>query len=619
VTQTTSPPSAILNISCYKFVSLDDLPERRVAIRRRAVELDLRGTVLLSSEGINIFVAGAPDSVRLFVDFLRHDPLLADLAPKESFSDYQPFNRMLVKLKKEIISFGMPDVAPAVHTSPKLAAHELKRWLDEGRPLHLLDTRNDYEVAVGTFRNAIRLDIDHFREFPDAIAKLPESLREEPIVMFCTGGIRCEKAGPFMEQAGFRNVYQLDGGILKYFEEVGGAHYDGECFVFDQRVAVDPRLSETGTTQCYICQAVLTLEQQQLPQYVPGRSCPACYRSPEELHAERLSRRAEQIRRAANPLPGSSPATNRRPLNVPQRCAGLSLIDFLCELHPQIERAAWEHRIAQSLIVPAEPRRARRGRRVRPAESLPLNPARIVREGERFDQLETQQIEPEVNAAIELLFEDDELIVLNKPAPLPVHPCGRFNRNTLRHILNLAWFPERPHIVHRLDASTSGVMLLCRRKRTARLIAAQFERREVRKTYLARVHGHPTSETFSCNLPIARDVSADGLHLPAADGLEATTEFHTLARFPDGTALVRAFPLSGRTQQIRVHLWSLGLPVVGDPVWLPEFRTAPNVTPDTAAGPLQLHAESLQLQGPAGTPLAFTAPPPVWAGEWQGG
>jgi RluA family pseudouridine synthase len=613
VSQTTSSPSAILNISCYKFVQLDDLPSRRLSIRRRAVELNLRGTVLLSAEGINIFVAGPPDAVHAFVDFLRQDPLLADLAPKESYSDYQPFNRMLVKLKKEIISFGMPDVAPAVHTSPKLAALELKRWLDEGRPLHLLDTRNDYEVSIGTFRNAIRLNIDHFREFPAAIAQLPETLRDEPIVMFCTGGIRCEKAGPFMEQAGFRNVYQLDGGILKYFEEVGGDHYDGECFVFDQRVAVDPRLHETGTTQCYICQAVVTPQQQLTPQYVPGHSCPACYRSPAELQAERQTRRAEQIRRVSSPLPGSQPATNRRPLNVPQRCAGLSLIDFLCDLHPQIDRLEWQRRIAQSLIVPAEPRRARRGRRERPTETLPLDPQRLVREGERFDQLETQQIEPEVNADIQLLYEDDELIVLNKPAPLPVHPCGRFNRNTLRHILNLAFFPERPHIVHRLDAATSGVMLLCRRKRTARLIAAQFERREVRKTYLARVNGQPQADVFSCSLPIAREASDDGLRLPDADGQDASTEFHTLTRFPDGTALVRAFPLSGRTQQIRAHLWSLGLPILGDSVWLPENQTGPNMTPELSAVPLHLHAASLGLTGPLGNPIEFHAPAPTWA------
>ena len=122
----------------------------------------------------------------------------------------------------------------------------------------LLDTRNDYEVKLGTFKNALPIGIDHFREFPDAVRKLPPEMKEQPIVMFCTGGIRCEKAGPFMEREGFENIFQLDGGILKYFEECGGAHYDGECFVFDQRVGVDPSLQETESTQCFRCQTPLT-------------------------------------------------------------------------------------------------------------------------------------------------------------------------------------------------------------------------------------------------------------------------------------------------------------------------------------------------------------------------
>lgn len=604
--------AAILNISCYKFVQLDNLPERRLSIRRRAVELNLRGTVLLSAEGINLFVAGSPADVHAFVDFLREDPLLADLAPKESYNDYQPFNRMLVKLKKEIISFGFPDVVPEIRTSPKLPAMELKRWIDEGRPLHLLDTRNDYEVSIGTFRNAIRLNIDHFREFPEAVAALPQALRDEPIVMFCTGGIRCEKAGPWMEQAGFKQVYQLDGGILKYFEEVGGEHYEGECFVFDQRVAVDPQLLETGTTQCYICQAVVTRQQQQLPEYVPGKSCPGCYRSPAQLEADRLAIRSAQIRAAVNPLPGSQPAINRRPLNVPARCAGMTLLEFVCNVYPQIEQSEWERRITEALIVPAEVRR----RRKRPAaaiESLPLDPNRLVREGERFDQLEPQQVEPEVNGNIQLLHECDELIVINKPAPLPVHPCGRFNRNTLRHILNIAWFPERPHIVHRLDASTSGLLLLCRRKRTARLIATQFENRSVRKTYLARVIGHPATERFECCLPIARNLISGGVRLPDETGLEAETHFEVLNRFSDGTSLLRAYPLTGRTQQIRAHLWSLNHPILGDTTWLPEQQVGENQTPEISAQPLHLHSESLEFQFPSGTIRQFAAPWPDWA------
>jgi predicted sulfurtransferase len=179
---------------------------------------------------------------------LRRLPGLAELAPKYSETDHQPFTRMLVRLKKEIIAFGVPGIEPAKRTSPKLAAKELKQWLDEGRPVTLLDTRNDYEVKLGTFKNARPIGVDHFRDFPAAVARLPAELKEQPIVMFCTGGIRCEKAGPFMEGQGFKHIFQLDGGILKYFEECGGAHYAGECFVFDQRVGLDPSLQETERT-----------------------------------------------------------------------------------------------------------------------------------------------------------------------------------------------------------------------------------------------------------------------------------------------------------------------------------------------------------------------------------
>lgn len=610
MTDITAEP-AIINISCYKFVALDNLSERRDAIRAAANQCDLRGTVLLSSEGINLFVAGSRQGIDSFVAFLRADPLLCDLQPKESLNAYQPFNRMLVKIKREIIAFGHDDVQPGIRTSPKLPAAELRRWLDEGRPIHLLDTRNDYEVQIGTFRNAVHLDIDHFREFPEAIERLPQSMRDEPVVMFCTGGIRCEKAGPWMESAGFRNVYQLDGGILKYFEEVGGAHWDGECFVFDQRVAVDPQLRETGTTQCYICQAVVTLEQQQLPEYVAGRSCPACYRSPAQLQQQLLVQRAEQIAAATQPLPGSRAEQNRRPLNVPQRCAGMTLLDFLLNLHPQTGREEWQRRISSAEVVPAEPGRGRRARRA--PEAVPLSADRMVREGERFDLLEPHVVEPAVAASLQVLYEDAELIVINKPAPLPVHACGRFHRNTLRHILNLVYFPERPHVVHRLDANTSGVMVLARRKRTATLLAKQFEQREVQKTYVARISGHPPADSFRCQLSLGAEPGPGGVRLPDLEGAEAETVFTVLKRLPDGTSLVEAVPVTGRTGQIRVHLWALGYPICGDPAYLPKGITGENRTLDPAEPSLCLHACSLQFRGPAGELLTFAAVLPAWA------
>jgi UPF0176 protein len=587
-------PTPIINISCYKFVPLDNLPGRKAEIRRRTAELNLKGTVLLSPEGVNLFVAGTVDAIHQFVDFLRSDPLLADLQPKESANEYQPFNRMLVKIKKEIIAFGIEGVAPVERTSPKLPAAELKRWLDEGRKVHLLDTRNDYEYDLGTFDNAIRMGLDHFREFPQAVARLPESMKDEPVVMFCTGGIRCEKAGPFMEMAGFRQIYQLDGGILKYFEEVGGQHYHGECFVFDQRVAVDPALRETPTTQCYACQAVVTAEQQQMPEYVAGKSCPACFRESAEAMVDLIAERHRTIAKVTSPLPGSEPCLNRRPLNVPLHCGGMSMIEFLTTIHPHIDRDVWLQRLVEQTVVPAEYVRKRNRAAWKP-EALPLSPDRIVREGERFDLLEPQLVEPEVVADIQVLHECDEFIVLNKPAPLPMHACGRFNRNSLRHILNLVWFPHRPHIVHRLDANTSGVLVLCKRKRIATLVQKQFENRLVAKTYVARVLGHPEADSFSCDARIGREPDQGGIRLIDPEGDNALTEFEVLERCSDGTSLIRAVPKTGRTNQIRAHLWFLGFSIVGDPAYLPNHQTGSNRTllPDEPR--MYLHAESIRF------------------------
>ncbi len=605
-------PPEIINISCYKFVPLDNLHERRTAIRRRAAELNLKGTVLLSPEGINLFVAGPVNSIREFVSFLRSETALADLQPKESASDYQPFNRMLVKIKQEIIAFGIDGVAPAVRPAPKLTARELKQWLDEGRPVHLLDTRNDYEYDLGTFDDAIKMGLDHFREFPKAVQKLPATMKDEPVVMFCTGGIRCEKAGPFMEMAGFRNVYQLDGGILKYFEEVGGDHYHGECFVFDQRVAVNPSLCETETTQCYGCQAVVTAEQQQLPQYVPGKTCPACFREESQTHAELIDFRHQQIKAVTTPLPGSAPWLNRRPLNVPQRCAGMTLIEFVTSLHPQVSREEWLRKIEDCSIVPSHTVRRRRRGAAREEESLPLSPDRIVREGERFDQLQPQDVEPDVSVEIRILHENDEFIVLSKPAPLPVHASGRFNRNTLRHILNLVYFPQRPHIVHRLDANTSGVMVLCKRKRVASIVQKQFENRTVIKTYLARVHGHPLEDRFSCEAFLGREPEKGGIRLIDPTGDDARTDFDVLTRFDDGTSLFRAFPHTGRTNQIRAHLWHLGFPVCGDPAYLPAGQLGSNRTLLPTDLPMCLHSESIRVKDATGRELHFQSSDPRW-------
>jgi len=228
-----------INLAGYKFVSLDGLDDLKALLDRRCRELELKGTILLSFEGINIVLAGSDEATKSFQAALHADPRLADLRFKHSLSGFQPFERMLVKIKKEIITLRMPGVDPAKERAPAIAPGELKRWLDEGREVVLLDTRNAFEVDTGTFDNAMDLRLSSFGQFVQAADRLDPTLKDKTIVTFCTGGIRCEKAAPVLIGKGFRNVFQLDGGILQYFEECGDAHFKGRCFVFDQRVALD--------------------------------------------------------------------------------------------------------------------------------------------------------------------------------------------------------------------------------------------------------------------------------------------------------------------------------------------------------------------------------------------
>ena len=285
----------ILNLSAYQFATLDKTVEWRAHILERCKSLDLRGTILLAPEGINLFVAGEEPAVRAFIDYVRHDPLFegkfATLQFKESFSDTRPFNRMLVRLKREIITMNKPAIRPEEGRAPSVAPATLKTWLDrghddEGRPVVMLDTRNAFEVDVGTFDAALDYRIHKFSEFPGVIEANRADLEGKTVVSFCTGGIRCEKAAIHMKEAGIDHVYQLEGGILKYFEEVGGAHYHGDCFVFDQRTALNPRLEPTDTVQCFACRAIVTPADQASPLYVVGTSCPACHPAREQGGAD---------------------------------------------------------------------------------------------------------------------------------------------------------------------------------------------------------------------------------------------------------------------------------------------------------------------------------------------
>ncbi len=256
--QLAQTEATILNIAAYKFITLTDINDLRAQLRNLAAQNALKGTILLAPEGINMFMAGSQIQIATFLSALRKYAEFTDLVVKESLSPTQPFNRLLVKIKKEIISLGRPDVDPALQPAPRLTAQELKAWLDAGHRVLMLDTRNTYEVAAGTFHGALNLGLDNFRSFASRESEISAQIKAEmqaqhlppetPIVSFCTGGIRCEKAAPLLQKNGFQHVYQLDGGILKYFEECGHAHYDGDCYVFDQRRAVDAKLAPTVLT-----------------------------------------------------------------------------------------------------------------------------------------------------------------------------------------------------------------------------------------------------------------------------------------------------------------------------------------------------------------------------------
>ena len=241
-----------LNLSAYRFVALDQLSARRDAIHQRALACGLKGTVLLADEGINLFIAGAESGVREWLAFLRREPRLAALEAKESWSDRLPFRHLRVKIKREIIRTDQPQLRPSSDANgraPAIDAVTLKRWLDAGhddagREMLLLDTRNAFEVDAGSFRNAIDWRLKKFSDFPAALAAHRGELEGRTVVSYCTGGIRCEKAALALRDAGLAHVYQLDGGVLRYFEQLPDApHWRGRCFVFDGRETLGPDLT----------------------------------------------------------------------------------------------------------------------------------------------------------------------------------------------------------------------------------------------------------------------------------------------------------------------------------------------------------------------------------------
>ncbi len=288
----------------YHFVSLPHFEKLREPLLNFCVSQDIKGTILLADEGINGTVAGPEKSIHELLNFLKNDSVFEgkfkELGHKESWSDKHPFYRMKVKLKKEIVTLGLPGVSPTKMVGTYVKPQDWNAIISDPEVV-LIDTRNDYEYAIGSFKNAINPKTKTFREFPDYVTAHLDPKKHKKVAMFCTGGIRCEKASSYMISEGFDEVYHLQGGILKYLEEVkpDESLWQGECFVFDQRVAIKHGLEVGDYDQCFACRYPLSKDEMKSDQYTPGISCPYCFNSltPEKLRS--LTERQKQIILAA--------------------------------------------------------------------------------------------------------------------------------------------------------------------------------------------------------------------------------------------------------------------------------------------------------------------------------
>ena len=291
--------SRVVITALYKFVELEDIRSLKNLLDQLCEQHDLKGTLLLAHEGINGTVAGSAQATQALLDFLKNDERFADITYKQSYAEKVPFFRMKVRLKKEIVTIGLKDVDPRHKVGQYVKPRDWNSLVRDPEVL-LIDTRNDYEFEVGTFDGAINPNTSNFREFPDYILDTFNPDKHTKIAMFCTGGIRCEKASSYLLEQGFEDVYHLEGGILKYLEDVDKADslWHGECFVFDQRVTVTHDLEPGGFDQCHGCRRPVSQQDKQSERYIPGVSCPKCYDSSSEEQKQRFAMREKQIQLA---------------------------------------------------------------------------------------------------------------------------------------------------------------------------------------------------------------------------------------------------------------------------------------------------------------------------------
>jgi UPF0176 protein len=289
----------IVVCALYKFVTLDDYQTMKQPLLDFMLKNEVRGTLLLAKEGFNGTVAGSRAGIDALLAYLKSDPRLAELSYKESYTNNAPFMRSRVKLKREIVTMGVEGIDPKRVVGTYVKPKDWNQLISAPDVL-LVDTRNDYEVQVGTFKHAINPKTDSFREFPDYVKTHLDPQKHKKVAMFCTGGIRCEKSTAFLKEQGFEEVYHLEGGILKYLEDVPEEEslWQGDCFVFDDRVTVNHKLEKGDYDQCHACRLPITEEDKQSPLYQRGVSCPHCYDKTTDEQKQRFAEREKQIQLA---------------------------------------------------------------------------------------------------------------------------------------------------------------------------------------------------------------------------------------------------------------------------------------------------------------------------------
>ncbi|CDN13252.1 MAG: rhodanese-related sulfurtransferase [Richelia sp.] len=276
----------------YKFIKLPDISVRQPVLLSYCQAQGIKGTILLATEGINGTIAGTPEAIATVLCYLRRDPLLVDLEHKESYVDTPPFARMKVRLKKEIVTIGLPEIDPSKRVGTYVNSQDWNQIIQDPE-VTVVDTRNDYEVSIGSFQGAKNPHTDSFREFPEYVKQNLDPKKHKKVALFCTGGIRCEKATSFMLEQGFSQIYHLKGGILKYLEEVPVTEslWSGECFVFDERVAVSHGLEPGHYEMCPSCGHPISESDTQHPHYEEEISCPQCF---DRLTLEKKARLMER-------------------------------------------------------------------------------------------------------------------------------------------------------------------------------------------------------------------------------------------------------------------------------------------------------------------------------------